>query len=74
MAENIEVSPTPIQRNSADVAMELFKQHIRIKSTKVDEYGDLYAKYYAIAETLRRKSPSDLEQFLPSNFFAKSRV
>ncbi|MGG0569761.1 hypothetical protein ABE033_13760 [Priestia megaterium] len=74
MAENIKVSPAPIQRNSADVAMELFNWHIKLKSTNVDEFGDVYAKYYAIAETLSRKSTSDLAQFLPNDFFAKSRA
>lgn len=75
MADNIRVSPTPIQRNSADVATDLVQLHTRLKATDVNEIGDLYKKYYAIAETLRKKGPNDLAKLLPDDFYAtKSRV
>lgn len=75
MADNIRVSPTPIQRNSADVATELVQLHVRTNPSDADAIGDLYKRYYAIAETLRKKSPNDLEKLLPDNFYpTKSRV
>jgi hypothetical protein len=75
MADNIKVSPTPIQRNSADVAMELIHLHVRLKATDVNDFGELYSKYFAMAETLKRKSPNELAKLLPDDFYAtKSRV
>lgn len=75
MADNINVSPTPIQRNSADVAIELVQLHVRTNPSDADILGDLYKRYYAISETLRKKNFHDLEKLLPDNFYpTKSRV
>lgn len=71
MSENIKVSPTPIQRNSADVAMELLKIHLNNAVFNVDDIGELYAKYFAIAKTLEYKSYDLLEEFIPEEIKAK---
>jgi hypothetical protein len=71
MPENLKVSPTPIQRNSADVAMELLKIHLNNAVFNINDIGELYAKYYSIARTLEIKPYSDLEEFIPAEIAAK---
>jgi len=54
MADNINVEPTPIQRNRRDVAVELVKlfvergQYNRDDITE-DKISELYKKYFKVA-------------------------
>lgn len=73
MAENVSVSPTPIQRNAKDVAIELLNLHLEREAVSAEELSGLYAKYYTLAYTLDRKSPSDLRVFLPEEITSKFR-
>ncbi|MFF2449354.1 hypothetical protein ACFVSW_20130 [Neobacillus sp. NPDC058068] len=74
MAENIKVSPTPIQRNSADVAMELLKIHLDNARFEIKDIGELYSQYYSLAKTLEYKSYSDLEEFIPKEIVSKIKI
>ena len=68
MSENIKVSPTPLQRNAQDVAVELLNCHIKlynIDNTKEGELARLYSMYYATAKTLEKTQHSNLSDFLP---------
>lgn len=59
------MSPTPIQRNSADVAIELLTIHKELNSVTTEtELLELYAKFYATAEYLKR-SPNYLAPLVP---------
>lgn len=71
MSENISVSPTPIQRNELDVAMELLALHVNKVPVEAEEIGDLYAKYYSLAYILKKGKPNDLKQFLPEGMERK---
>jgi len=71
MSDNIKVSPTPIQRNSADVAMELLNIHLQNVHFQATDIGGIYAQYFALAKTLEYKSPSDLKEFIPEEIAAK---
>lgn len=71
MSENISVSPTPIQRNSLDVAMELLTLHVSKTPVEANELSELFAEYYSLANILHRKSPSDLKVFLPEEILSK---
>lgn len=53
MADQINVDPTPIQRNRRDVAIELVGMYLRyanLNSSQIteDKLGNLYSKYYKI--------------------------
>lgn len=55
-AETVNVKPTPIQRNTSDVALELTKEFFRLSASGVDSVEDLtkvYAQIYAVAEYCR---------------------
>ncbi|MFC0271108.1 hypothetical protein ACFFIX_06540 [Metabacillus herbersteinensis] len=71
MAENITVSPTPIQRNAFDVAMELLTMHQQKSVVEAEDISEIFAKYYTLANTLQKKSASDLKAFLPEEIRSK---
>jgi hypothetical protein len=71
MSEKVSVKPAPIQRNPLDVAMELLNLHNSKVSVEASELSELYAKYYTLAYTLSRKSPSELNDFLPEEIKGK---
>lgn len=54
MSENVNVNPTPIQRNSADVAVELLNIYYRVNAINDEnEIANIYSKFYATAEFVR---------------------
>ncbi|AJD31186.1 hypothetical protein AAGC94_01120 [Clostridium sporogenes] len=72
MAEEIRENliPTPIQRNSNDVAMELLDiylidQYESDKPIKVDDLINLYLKFYATAKMAERVHYKYLKEYLP---------
>lgn len=53
---DVNVSPTPIQRNSADVAVELTREYLNRSATVIDSVDDIasiYTKLYSVAEYCR---------------------
>lgn len=66
MAENIKVDPSPIQRNELDVAMELTQLYWN-NSTNADieKIDSTFARFYAVAKTLRVKNYHDLQSLVP---------
>ncbi|MBT2599101.1 MULTISPECIES: hypothetical protein [unclassified Oceanobacillus] len=53
MAETVSVNPSPIQRNTNDVAIELTKLYgSRFGFASEEELENTYARYYALAKTL----------------------
>lgn len=72
MAENVNVNPTPIQRNSADVAIELLKIHTRLEGfAGPDDIEKAFARYYALAATLKATRPERLKQFITEDIKSK---
>ncbi|MFC0559664.1 hypothetical protein [Halalkalibacter alkalisediminis] len=71
MAEQIKVNPTPIQRNSFDVAIELMNYHLSRKRTEVEELEGLFAKYYALATYCESSSVTDLQNLLSDELIEK---
>ena len=54
MSDNVNVSPTPIQRNRRDVAIELLKIYLErgdytANEITEDKLSQLYEKYFDIA-------------------------
>lgn len=54
MADDIKVSPTPIQRNRRDIGIELLRLYLEkgnyvTNEITEDKIADLYKKYYKIA-------------------------
>jgi len=50
MADEVRVSPTPIQRNVNDVALELTKMYYETYNVgSIEEIQETYARFYAIA-------------------------
>lgn len=66
MSDRISVQPTPIQRNSKDVAIELLKLHASRVSVGPDNIEELYTKYYSLAETLSKTPAHKLLDFIPA--------
>lgn len=68
MADNINVEPTPIQRNRRDVAVELLKLSISWDKTKKDYTEDeiiaLYNKFYANACSIENMTTAELKKYL----------
>jgi hypothetical protein len=71
MADNVTVSPTPIQRNANDVAIELFKFHSRSFGVAENEIEQTYAKYYALAKYLQTKNGSNLTALIDQDILNK---
>ncbi|MBY6900398.1 hypothetical protein [Clostridium botulinum] len=54
MADDIKVSPTPIQRNRRDIGIELLRLYLErgnyvTNEITEDKIADLYKKYYKVA-------------------------
>lgn len=65
MAERISVSPTPIQRNKFDVAMELTKIHVgSFGFGDGKELETIFATYFALARYCERTEPELLRNLL----------
>ena len=68
MADNINVKPTPIQRNKFDVATELTKLHFESVTPRSDEeIGEVFAKFYAIASYCEYKGAKNLQSLIPNS-------
>lgn len=70
MAEEVKVKPTPIQRNSQDVAMELLNiylkdQYSTDKPVTAEELSDIYLKFYSMARAAESTHYKKLEDYLP---------
>jgi hypothetical protein len=72
MSDTVRVSPTPIQRNKFDVAVELTQLHFEqnINTTSNDIEG-LFAKYYALAEYCEKVHLSKLQKLVPADIVSK---
>ncbi|CRK80317.1 hypothetical protein [Neobacillus massiliamazoniensis] len=69
---NIKVSPTPIQRNKFDAAIDLLNIHRNTYGfDSQEEIESLFAKYYAIAEVCERKSAKDLQELVSEDILNK---
>lgn len=71
MAENINVRPTPIQRNKFDVAIELTNLHLRTFGFTEEEVEKTFTKYYSLVAVLERTHHNQLLQFLPDEIQSK---
>lgn len=74
LSNDIKVSPTPIQRNAFDVAVELTKMNFKTRdTTNPDEIAEVFVKFLAAAilfkgtdyNTLRDLLPDKLKNVLP---------
>jgi hypothetical protein len=55
MADNVNVNPTPIQRNQRDVAMELTKLYFDRQGREeftIDKIKEVYINFYSVAKTI----------------------
>jgi hypothetical protein len=72
MAEAINVNPTPIQRNTLDVATELTQLYFKARTpADVEEIQDVYSKFYAVALTMQSKHPRSLSKLIPEDLVKK---
>jgi len=71
MSDRISVQPTPIQRNSKDVAIELLKLHASRGPVEPGDIEELYTKYYSLAETLSKTHANRLVDFIPAETKSK---
>jgi hypothetical protein len=72
MADNIYVSPTPIQRNKFDVAVELTNLHSsRFGFTSEENIQEIFSQYYALARFLDNSSVADLKYLVNEDIYAK---
>jgi hypothetical protein len=68
MADDINVKPTPIQRNKFDVAVELVEfSKPYISYDNIEDIQNAFAKFYAIAAACERTSHSKLKDSLPQD-------
>ncbi|MFK9120711.1 hypothetical protein ACJEBK_28260 [Peribacillus frigoritolerans] len=72
---DVKVSPTPIQRNSLDVAMELTQMHKQLMELmgmdfESTDIAQTYAGYYALAQTLQRQSVDSLSGLVSDEILA----
>jgi len=69
MADDIKVSPTPIQRNPLDVATELTQLYSQFASFKsVEDMQEIFLKFFAVAKTANIRGYDDLKQYLPKEY------
>ena len=62
---DLNVKPTPIQRNKFDVAMELTQLYIdRIAVEGIEDIEKAFARFYALAVFCERSSPTELQKLL----------
>ena len=66
---NMEVKPTPIQRNINDVAIELTELYYsQYKFNSIDELSDTYSKFYSTVSILGVCSTEKMKNYLPDVF------
>lgn len=68
MSNEVKVAPTPVQRNSLDVALELTQMYFRAKSTNSpDEIAEIFSKFLATSRIFEHTSYDTLKKLLPEN-------
>ena len=68
MADKIEVSPTPIQRNRFDVATDLTNLYYSSTSpASKEEVAETFLTFYATVEAAYRTSHKDLKEYMPES-------
>lgn len=71
MSNDVNVKPTPIQRNRLDVAIELTQLHMQsFGATNEDYIKKAFAEYYSLVYHLERtaiNSSDKLKEFLPED-------
>lgn len=66
MPDNVSVTPTPIQRNILDVAMELTQLYYNSHQTgSLEEMQETFSKFYAVAKVLDNTHHSYFKDVLP---------
>jgi hypothetical protein len=66
MPEDIKVKPTPIQRNTLDVATELTQLYFsRYNPDTPEEIQEVFLKFYAVAEAADNINYRYLKAYLP---------
>ncbi len=66
MVNDINVKPTPIQRNALDVATELTLKYYSMYSTEsVEEMQEIFLKFYSVAEAGRILNYAELKEYMP---------
>lgn len=72
MADKLNVSPTPIQRNRLDVATELTHLYFGDRTSQsINEISEVFAKFYAIVQITDSKSNSELQSLVDPELLAK---
>lgn len=72
MADELKTSPTPIQRNTFDVATELTMRYFQTnKPTSVEDMQDVFSKFFALAEVLQGTDRSKLANLIPDEVHKK---
>lgn len=65
MAEDINISPTPIQRNSSDVALELTLLFYKVNPiNSVEELQETYTNFFVLAKSLNGMGSTVLKKHL----------
>lgn len=68
MADDIKVSPTPIQRNPLDVATELTLRYYETYNVESKEdVQDTFLRFYVMAETASKTNYRKFIDYLPEN-------
>lgn len=66
MSDNITLTPTPIQRNEFDVAIELAMYVARAQRLgKEEDVSDVFVRFYSLAKVLGATEPAKLIKYLP---------
>lgn len=68
MNDKIKTTPTPIQRNCYDVAVELTQLYFQKSDKSVslpDDISEIFAKFFAVATLCEVTSGKDLKKLLP---------
>lgn len=67
MADEIRVSPTPIQRNLNDIAMELTQLYYSMQPANkytIEDIQDAYKKFYATAKKSYLMKNAEMDEVL----------
>ncbi|OPX89588.1 MAG: hypothetical protein A4E53_01471 [Pelotomaculum sp. PtaB.Bin104] len=68
MSDEIKVKPTPIQRNTLDVAIELTKLHFdKTGYESLEILERTFIELYSMVKMLERSSSDTLRKFIPEN-------
>lgn len=68
MSDNININPTPIQRNTKDVATELTLEYYKLHpDMTVEEIAEVYTKFYATAYVISMPHYSSLTDFVSAD-------